>query len=203
MSSTTPTPTRRPSRLVKATAAGAVGLALLAAGGGTFARWYDSAPIASAATISQGELNLTDEGAGSWTQADGTPVKDVAAFTVVPGDTLTFTQSVKVHAKGDNLKATLTTNAGEVTAVEGLQVSQVFTVNGVERAAGGADSGVPLTAADDGALVGVTVTVTFPEFKDPAAASSGGDHAGWWGTAAQNGQLSLQDLTVVVEQDAR
>jgi alternate signal-mediated exported protein len=91
-----------------------LGVALLLGGGGTLAVWNDSA-VSQAGTIASGDLDLQDPKAGVWTDAAGQPV-NIASYKVVPGDTLTYTQTVTPILEGDKLKAHLT-----VTGVEALK----------------------------------------------------------------------------------
>ena len=98
------------NKLTKGAIAGGAGIILLMGGAGTFALWNDSASV-DGGSISAGTLTLTANGLGQWQDASpdvngGTPVNiDSATFLTVPGDVLTYTQSVTVGATGDNLLA--------------------------------------------------------------------------------------------------
>ena len=74
----------------KAVAAAGIGVALLAAGGATFAEWSDSEDAATGTRITAGVLDL-EGGAGTWTNAGGDDVTadiEDGSYRVVPGDAL-------------------------------------------------------------------------------------------------------------------
>jgi alternate signal-mediated exported protein len=96
--------------LVAGAAAGILGVALLAGGGGTFAVWSDTATV-TPGTITAGTLAVEIDGQGTWTGHDG-PIADIAAYRIVPGDVLTYTLPVGVQIEGDNLKAKLGAQLG-------------------------------------------------------------------------------------------
>lgn len=96
-------------KLLKASIAGAAGIALLAGGAGTFAAWQDSAKISSQ-TISSGELRIdTATAPGAWYEGStaGDQIADITRYRIVPGTTLVFTQDLEIVATGDNLEAEL------------------------------------------------------------------------------------------------
>ena len=98
--------TRRPtSSATKALVAAGLGVVLLAGAGGTFALWSAEESI-GAGTITDGELSL-DVTQGSWAEEDGTPISDISAYRMVPGDTVVFSATATPTIVGDNLKATL------------------------------------------------------------------------------------------------
>lgn len=161
----------------KAVLAGAVALGLLAAGGGTFSRWYEERQI-SDDSVSSGELSLASMGAPVWTDQHG--AIDPAVFRMVPGDTVTFSSTSKITAVGDNLTATLALDAmgmaiDDPALVQGLDIdtritgltdtdgSDGYTVVGQEGS----------TAHDNGATATVTITIAWP-----ATRADGSD----WGT---------------------
>jgi len=98
------------NKLTKGAIAGGAGIILLMGGAGTFALWNDSATV-DGGEIQSGTLTLTANGAGQWRDASpdvnsGVPVNiNPATFLTVPGDVLTYTQSVTVGATGTNLLA--------------------------------------------------------------------------------------------------
>ena len=101
------------NKLLKGAIAGAVGIALLTGGAGTFALWNSSTAV-SGGTIVAGNLLVADSGtAGSWS-VNGHAVT-LSSFKAAPGDTLTFTKTVNVTATGDNLVATLGLGAASIT----------------------------------------------------------------------------------------
>lgn len=102
------------NKMFKGAIVSGIGVALLLGGGGTLAVWNQGA-ASNAGTIVAGDLNL-EAGKGYWTSsvANGEKIADISAYRVVPGETLTYTQPLKVTLEGDNLKATLkVTGAGK------------------------------------------------------------------------------------------
>jgi alternate signal-mediated exported protein len=179
------------NKMTKGAIAGAAGIVLLLGGAGTFALWSDNAGV-DGGTITSGVLDLQANTDGVWkdTSSDvsGAPVVVPATFRVVPGDQLTYTQTVTVTATGDNLKAhfgyslsggdTLPTG---VTAA--VTVKQGATILGPSVV-------VPLGTTT------YTVTVVFN------FASTIGDGAGH-GQDLQNTTFNLDDVALTLQQDAR
>jgi alternate signal-mediated exported protein len=167
------------NKLVKGSIAGAAGIALLLGGAGTFAVWNDTATL-SAPNIQAGSLDLSTSTAGKWTQggADINP----NTYRVIPGTTLVYTQTLKVDAVGDGLKARLThsalTEAGGLGAFvdSTLQVSQNNIVD--------ADGIIDFTAGSS--FIDVKVTVVFPSTVT--------------GQQGQNETLDLSDVTFTLTQ---
>ncbi|RAM35808.1 alternate-type signal peptide domain-containing protein [Arthrobacter globiformis] len=93
------------STLIKGTAAIAVGAALLLGGGGTLAAWNAEA-TATPGTIVSGDLNVT-AAAGVWTDRAGATI-DISTYKVVPGDKLTYTQTLTVKLVGNKMAADIT-----------------------------------------------------------------------------------------------
>ncbi|WP_312180575.1 alternate-type signal peptide domain-containing protein [Arthrobacter sp.] len=123
------------NKMAKGALATGVGVALLLGGGGTLAVWNQSAS-ANAGTIVAGDLNLV-AAKGVWTNAKGTIV-DPASYKVVPGDVLTYTQTLDVTLVGDLMNAKLTLS-GAASAFQNAQVSPIelkgATAGGVLNAA--------------------------------------------------------------------
>ena len=71
----------------KAVLAGVVAVGLLAAGGGTFSRWYEEQQI-TPDSVSSGELSLAALTTPVWTDQHGKI--DPTTFKMVPGDTVRF-----------------------------------------------------------------------------------------------------------------
>ncbi|MCC9205448.1 alternate-type signal peptide domain-containing protein [Arthrobacter sp. zg-Y769] len=84
------------------------GAALLLGGGGTLAVWNQTVDT-NAGTIAAGDLGLT-AGTGTWT-SNGTPIKDINSYKIVPGETLTYSQPLTVDLKGDKMQANVKVNA--------------------------------------------------------------------------------------------
>lgn len=151
------------NKLLKGSIAGAAGIALLLGGAGTLAYWNDSATLTNAGTITAGKLVITDAGTGVWTDQDA-DIVDLASYVIVPGDVLTFKQTLEIEATGDNLVATVGLTDGAITAASAaaadvalaaaLQDSSSFTVDTASTTVVTANAG-----AQD---VEVSVTITFP-----------------------------------------
>lgn len=109
------------NKLTKASIATAAGVVLLLGGGGTLAYWNASTD-AGAATITAGNLQITEPTPGAWTWARGTApqttgtIADINNFRAVPGDKLILTQEVVVVSSGNNLKFQAAVTPGSITA---------------------------------------------------------------------------------------
>lgn len=136
--------------LIKGTAAIAVGAALLLGGGGTLA-WWNAADSAAPGTVIAGDLNVV-AGAGVWKDRAGTTI-NIASYKVVPGDKLTFTQTLNVTLSGDKMAANLT--ATGTGAVNGFTPDNVIVSTPV-LTSGGTTITNPLTTSGT-----VTATITF------------------------------------------
>lgn len=163
----------------KALIAGGAGAALLLGGAGTIAYWTDAADGGNG-TITAGTLELGTATNGEWTishQGDGTgdptgPAPfDPTADQVVPGDTLSYTQSIPVELAGENIAAVFT---GEIEVVasndEAANEALAAAIVGQDLAATGMSGADGLEFdPDTGTVTGegtgtvdVTTTVTFP-----------------------------------------
>lgn len=131
------------NKLTKASIAGAAGFALLLGGAGTLAAWNTSTSV-NAGVITAGSLSLSQPATVGDGWMSGTTPIDINNFAVSPGDTLTYTKTLKVNAVGDNLKARLAIDTTAIPvqgtssadqALAGLvlnalsDVNQVFTVH--------------------------------------------------------------------------
>ena len=194
------------NRLTKGSIAGAVGVALLLGGAGTFATW-NSAVGVSGATITAGNLLVSDPtpSDGVWTvQKNGTgtaqTVSNISTFLASPGDKLTYTKKVKITATGDNLTANLTLGAGSITAAPApadaaastalagfLTKTAEITATGTGIASTGLNtfSVTPGSAGITAQDVTVSVVITFPK-----SATAGAENA------AKTGAVTLSGLTV-------
>lgn len=141
--------------LIKGAAAIAVGAGLLLGGGGTLA-WWNAADSAAPGTIVAGDLNVAKAGAGVWTDRAGATIPDIANYKVVPGDKLTFTQTLDVTLTGSKMAAELT--ATGTGASSGFTADNVVVTTPV-LTSGGTVITNPLTTSKT-----VTATITF-EFK--------------------------------------
>jgi alternate signal-mediated exported protein len=117
------------NKLVKGSIAGAAGIALLLGGLGSFALWTDSTTV-TAGAVSSGELRIVKpETTGAWKFTNGPTLSNTSV--IVPGDTVTYTDTFTVKAKGDRLRAKLTVNAGElVSTISGATAASSFVVMG-------------------------------------------------------------------------
>ncbi len=98
------------NKMIKGSVAGATGVALLMGGFGTYALWSDSEQLAQNG-VQSGDLTI-DTVAGSYDDANTAAAGDwVASDKMVPGDTITYTQTFTVTGTGKNLKGTIKLNA--------------------------------------------------------------------------------------------
>jgi alternate signal-mediated exported protein len=98
------------NKLVKGAVAGAVGVALLLGGAGTFALWNSSIGVTSG-TISTGNLAFGTSSAKTWTDNSpgaATTTFDPTVNKIVPGDKVSLSQTITVTGSGKNLVASLT-----------------------------------------------------------------------------------------------
>jgi alternate signal-mediated exported protein len=188
------------NKLAKGAIAGAAGIALLLGGAGTFAFWNSSQPV-SGGTITAGNLLVEQDGAaGVWTNQTGNTI-NIATYRVVPGDVLTFTDTLNVTAVGNTLKATLSISGGSVApasaAVDAdVKLAQQLTGNAVVTASGDGFSGsgptytVTAASGTGGSIVAQPVVVkavlTFP-FAGPPAVT----------TADNSAKLGVVNLTAM------
>ena len=185
--SRTATSAPRTGRTWKAVAATGAAVALLAAGGATFAEWSDSSTVDSGTTITSGELKIESEG-GVWTNAIGQTVSP-ANYIIVPGEKLTYTENLEGTAVGDRLTATLDTSLDALTGDEQLREALVagatMSLNGEEYA----QLTAPVSAADgETQELEVVVTVDFG-FNSVE------------GLVAQGQSVALNDMTVGLTQN--
>jgi alternate signal-mediated exported protein len=142
------------NKMAKGVIATGVGIILLAGGGGTLATW-NQAENASMGSVVAGDLNLTAL-AGTWKNAKNEPITNIAAYKVVPGEVLTFTQNLDVILKGNLMAANLTvTGLPEAQTTNEVTVATVLTQGAVALPS-------TLTQANaDGKTVTATTTFTF------------------------------------------
>lgn len=138
-----------------AIAAGAAATLLLG-GAGSLAYWNAEGDIAGG-SITSGELKLTAKDTGTW-KLNGTDVtSSIANVRVVPGDSLVYTGSYTVGAKGDNLKGTLGVTGGTGTAFAGSTLTSTFKLDGTT-----VTGATPITAAQNGKDVAAEIKLDFP-----------------------------------------
>ncbi|MBD8063578.1 alternate-type signal peptide domain-containing protein [Oceanitalea stevensii] len=180
----------RPTRTTwKAVAATAVGIVVLGAGGATFAEWSDSEAAATDTAITAGVLDLA-AGQGTWTNVAGADVTAAVAdgsYLVVPGDALTYRETMTIDAQGDLLRATVAHNleglTGDAELLAQLGENATMSLNG--EAVTGTSAAV--VAEDEDQTLDVAVTVAF----DATTA----------GLVGQGQDVSLGGLDVTLTQD--
>jgi len=172
------------NKLVKASIATAAGIALLMGGAGSLALWNDSVNV-SAGTVSSGTLDVSTGTAGAWTINGATPF-NATTGKIVPGDTVTFKQTLTLSATGDNLKATVTSNVASITNnISGSTATSSFVVK--TDPAGTTVVPAAGTYTLNGAYtVEVTISIAF------ASSTTG--------LTGQNGSVNLSTLAITVNQ---
>jgi alternate signal-mediated exported protein len=99
------------NKLVKGAVAGAVGVALLLGGAGTFALWNSTIGV-STGSISTGNLAFGTATNKVWTDnspgAIGGTTFDPTVNKIVPGDKVSLSQTITITGSGKNLAASLT-----------------------------------------------------------------------------------------------
>jgi len=189
------------NKLVTGAVAGAAGIALLLGGAGTFALWNASTEV-NASSVASGTLSLTPSSAGSWTDVTNgrnaaLTTAQVAAYKVVPGSKLQFTQPITIAASGTDLRADLTYDATSVTGSLKPYVTNALTVStaaGNSTLPSGVTAGsapgsyvvAPVAAGSTSAVV--TFVVELPSTVTDAA--------------SQGGTLDLSKLTFTLKQRA-
>ena len=182
----------------KALIAGGIGVALLVGGASTVSFWTDEAEGGDG-VISSGTLDLGTPAGGGWEishegDGSGTATEPVAfnpgSDQIVPGDILTYTQSIPVTLEGENIKAefngnidvTQSTDAAADTALSDAIESEDLAATGLTGATGDLTlDGETLTGEGEG-TVEVTTTITFP-----------------WGTEGQYNDAKLGALNFAVD----
>lgn len=174
------------SRTIKAVAATAVGVILLAGTGGTFARWFDE-EIVPAGPLTSGTLELSEP----TTTATEATLGDLTVldepYEIVPGDVITFTMTTTPTIVGDNMVATLSAQQDAATGPLADFVDFETTIAG---------GGTGLTEADSGTPIDVTIVATMPF-------STGGEPGVGNGTDGQSATLDVNDITLSLVQDDR
>lgn len=131
----------------------AAGVMLLVGGGGTLALW-NVEQDAEAGTVAAGDLNLV-AGPGKWTVA-GQEIS-INTYRIVPGDILTYTQTMDITLDGDNILANLT-----VVNPDGVNTgfaNGTYTTSPVTLTKGGLAIANPLDEDDD--VTDAVASVTF------------------------------------------
>ncbi|WP_323960999.1 alternate-type signal peptide domain-containing protein [Arthrobacter sp. JZ12] len=113
------------NKMAKGAIATAAGVVLLIGGGGTLALWQTDAE-AEAGTITAGNMTLSAQGEGVWTVNGGTQPIKIGEYPIVPGDTVTFTQTLTADLDGQNLVANLSVSGLEddLSEFDSLDISE-------------------------------------------------------------------------------
>ncbi|TQL47640.1 alternate signal-mediated exported protein [Homoserinimonas aerilata] len=166
------------NKLVKGSIAGAAGIALLLGGAGTLAYWNDSQTLASAGSISSGQLDIT-AATGSW---------DKTIAKIVPGDSLTYTGNLSLAVAGDNLKFSVSDNVATLVSagsITGATVTPTVVVQNASQVVQTPTAGVYKLPAGT-YTIKATVAVDFPTSVS--------------GLTGQNQTLNLSTAAVTVQQ---
>ncbi|MYM19468.1 alternate-type signal peptide domain-containing protein [Brevibacterium sp. 5221] len=178
-------------RAAKAVAAAAVGIALLAGGATTFAKWYEEQEIGGG-NLQSGHLNFTVANP-KWVDSNhGDKTIDPTAFKMVPGDKVTYTATVTPDLVGDNLTATLKVNTANTVTGDLAKIVKVTTKVGGEDAAKQVKSG-------DSTAVNVSAVIEFPLTTDGAKPAD--DKSNWWKSQGEDGSVNLKETKVELIQD--
>ncbi len=154
------------SRTTKAVAAVGAGILLLAAAGGTFARWSESETV-DGGTITAGHLDMTVT-PGTWHDTQDDSEIDPVEFRVVPGDVLEYRATITPDLVGDNLEAEL---ESDITSATGTMVPYVET----EATLDGAASQTLTPANTGGVTFDAVVRVEMPYGEDTVTDPDGGE----------------------------
>ncbi|MDI9898125.1 alternate-type signal peptide domain-containing protein [Rhodococcus sp. IEGM 1381] len=146
-----------------AIAAGAAAVLLLG-GLGSLAVWNDSETLGGG-TITSGDLSLTlVPNSAAWFDASDDvnagadlPIADIAAFRIVPGDTVAYTARFNIQAEGNNLTANLTADISNIAAGPGngttTDPGELLDAITTTVTATGATSGALPTTGTGGAVI--------------------------------------------------
>lgn len=152
------------NKMIKGAVVAGLGVALLLGGGGTLAVW-NAEQEANAGSIVAGDLNLTAE-TGAWTSSATGTIANIDDYRVVPGEKLSYTQTMDVTLTGDAMSATLKTvgvdNNSDFNAANVKVVGPVLT-----NTAGQVQPSTELTESQK-----VTATVTFEFLSTTTARES-------------------------------
>ncbi|PYI37601.1 hypothetical protein CVS30_14465 [Arthrobacter psychrolactophilus] len=174
-------------KVMKAAIAAGAASALLLGGAGTYALWNGTDDI-NAGTVTTGHLTLDATAAGVWSDASTDAANTTfnpATDRLVPGDTVTFEQTVSISAEGKNLKGAL--EVGTLNAVPVALAGQVSVDLAADATAAGLSKvgNVISFAAPGNYDIPVTITVTFD------AGTAGSTPVGTMDQALDLGALTL------------
>ncbi|HET6653474.1 MAG TPA: alternate-type signal peptide domain-containing protein [Nocardioides sp.] len=176
------------NKMIKGSVAGATGIVLLMGGFGTYALWSDSADM-EASKVTSGELDIA-AGDVHWNDlsTQGTDDWDPnnSNHLVVPGDTITRTQTFAVKGTGKNLEGTVTFAPGaETNNAIGVDVDVTSDNAEVTETAAGSNN-FAFDAPFSTGTMKVVVTYTLPQSTD--------------GQVGQNVTASIAESTLTIAQ---
>ncbi|HSE71644.1 MAG TPA: alternate-type signal peptide domain-containing protein [Nocardioidaceae bacterium] len=128
------------NKIVKGSLLGAAGIGLLVGSFGTYATWTDSA-VADDSSITSGRLDVVAGGVEWQDASELAPNAWTQGQLIVPGDTITRTQTFTVSATGANMRGELVFDRGAVddgafdSAID-IEVEVDGLTNAVETTAG-------------------------------------------------------------------
>ncbi len=177
------------NKMIKGSVAGATGIALLMGGFGTYAMWSQDATMGASQvksghmTIQAGDVHWNDlrvAGADDW---------DAANALVVPGDSVSRTQTFNLTGTGKHLKGTVNIAAGAKSS---------------DNAADWYDIAVQVTSGDTTKIVPVANTNNFT-FDAPFNTASVTAVVTYTikdvtGTTAQDATAGIADSTITIAQ---
>lgn len=169
------------NKLIKGSIAGAAGIALLLGGAGTLAVWNSSTTLDSAGAITAGTLEITGTNGGGW---------DQNLDLIVPGDTLTYSETLTLSATGDNLEFAVSDNVASLVSAStfsNADVTSTVTVK-LDGATVTPNASGNYDAAAGAYTIDVSIVVDFPETTT--------------GTTDQGAVLNLAAAAVTVTQVA-
>jgi alternate signal-mediated exported protein len=149
-----------------------LGVALLLGGGGTLAVWNAEA-VSTAGTIAAGDLNM-DLGAVRWSSDKSGTIEEISQYRPVPGEELTFEQDLNITLEGDELKATVSTNAKEY----GLGKDVSVAIPQLEHAGKTLPTANVLTPeiVENDKTVTAKTTFTFEDYENQGRSGAGVTH---------------------------
>jgi len=172
------------NKFTKGALAAGAGIVLLLGGAGSLAYWNATADLTSG-SISSGSLTAESDGDGAFT-----PELDA----IVPGDVVTYTETITVTGEGENLWVSLELTEGAISATtaadpedEALAAALIdsasFTVDGAAYTAGDA---INIGTGTSEIVVSIDVTFPFGSSVD---------------NATQSGTVDFDDFGLTVTQE--
>jgi alternate signal-mediated exported protein len=174
------------NKMIKGSMVGATGVALLMGGFGTYALWSDSSTLPSS-SVSSGELDIAS-GDVHWNDlaVAGNDDWNAGSDKMVPGDTVTRTQTFAIKGTGKHLAGVVDFTQGGVTGnTTGFTVDVKVTSDNATVVAG-ADNDFTFSSPFTSATLTAVVT-----YKLDSSVSNQVD---------QNATVALADSTLAIRQ---